>query len=126
MIGKDIMSTENSALVFNTVFLSRKPPTDTKIPELASWGKKLMQRGSVKNTEGNLSFRTRLGFIISGANVPLDALTPETVAEVTGVVYGLNKTSVYVKGMAAPSTKQFSIPKSMIYFQKSTRFSTPR
>lgn len=32
-------------------------------------------------------------------------MTPETVSEVTGVVYGLNKTSVYVKGMVVPSSE---------------------
>ena len=99
------MSTENSAIVFGAVFLEKNPPADAKVAQLAEWGKRFRTAGLVRDTEGNLSFRTRLGFIVSGAGVALDALTPETVAEVTGVVYGLNKTSVYLKGVLVPSSE---------------------
>jgi ribulose-5-phosphate 4-epimerase/fuculose-1-phosphate aldolase len=99
------MATENSAISFSAVFLVKGPPNDASIAQLAQWGKRFRERGMVRETEGNLSFRTRLGYIISGAGVALDALTPETVSEVTGVVYGLNKTSVYVKGMVVPSSE---------------------
>jgi ribulose-5-phosphate 4-epimerase/fuculose-1-phosphate aldolase len=97
------MSTENNSLAFSTVFLTNNPPTDDRIPQLVAWGKRFYTSGLVQGIEGNLSFRTKLGFIISGTSVALDALTAETVAEVTGVVYGLNKTSVYVKGQVIPS-----------------------
>ncbi len=97
------MSTENNALAFSTVFLSKNSPGDDRIAQLANWGNRFYSSGLVKGIEGNLSFRTRLGFIVSGTNIALDALTPGTVVEVTGVVYGLNKTSVYVKGQVIPS-----------------------
>ena len=97
------MSTESNALAFSTVFLSKNSPNDGRITQLANWGRRFYSSGLVKGIEGNLSFRTRLGFIVSGTSIALDALTPETVVEVTGVVYGLNKTSVYVKGQVIPS-----------------------
>ena len=97
------MTTESNAISFNSVFLSKNPPADEKITRLADWGKKLHTMGMVQATEGNMSFKTRLGFIITGTDIALEALSPETVAEVTGVVYGLNKNSVYVKGAVTPS-----------------------
>jgi ribulose-5-phosphate 4-epimerase/fuculose-1-phosphate aldolase len=97
------MSTESNALAFSTVFLSKNSPNDGRITQLANWGRRFYSSGLVKGIEGNLSFRTRLGFIVSGTSIALDALTPDTVVEVTGVVYGLNKTSVYVKGQVIPS-----------------------
>lgn len=97
------MSTESNALAFSTVFLSKNSPNDDRITRMANWGKRFYSSELVKGIEGNLSFRTRLGFIVSGTSIALDALTPDTVVEVTGVVYGLNKTSVYVKGQVTPS-----------------------
>jgi ribulose-5-phosphate 4-epimerase/fuculose-1-phosphate aldolase len=107
------MSTESNVLAFSAVFLAKNQPNDEKIVQLAQWGKKFYVLGLVQGMEGNLSFRTRLGFIISGTGVALDVLTSETVAEVTGVVYGLNKTSVYVKGQVIPSRE--TILHSQIY-----------
>jgi len=110
------MSTERNAITFSAVFLSQNPPSDAKIAQMAQWGKKFRTAGLVQGVEGNFSFRTRLGFIISGAGIALDALTPETVCEVTGVVYGLNKTSVYVKGAVVPSSE--TILHSQIYDER--------
>ncbi len=97
------MSTENTPFAFGSAFLIKTPPTDPRVSQLAQWGKKLAAAGLAPGTTGNLSFRTRLGFTITGAGVALDAVAPETVAEITGVVYGLNRTSVYVKGPVLPS-----------------------
>jgi len=110
------MSTENTSIAFSSVFLTKNPQNDPRVQQLADWGKKLLSSGMVKGTEGNLSFRTRLGFIITGTDVGLDKLTPETVSEITGVVYGLNKTSVYVKGIAVPSRE--TIMHSQIYEER--------
>jgi len=110
------MTAENNALVFSSVFLVKNPPNDERISQLADWGKKLRGSGIVQGTEGNLSFRTRLGFIITGTNVPVDSITPETASEITGVVYGLHKTSVYVKGMAVPSRE--TLLHSQIYEER--------
>lgn len=111
------MSTESNALAFSTIFLTKNSSNEKRISQMALWGKKFFDSGLVKDIEGNLSFRTRLGFIISGTGVALNALTPETVAEVTGVVYGLNKTSVYVKGPVVPSRE--TILHSQIYEMQS-------
>jgi ribulose-5-phosphate 4-epimerase/fuculose-1-phosphate aldolase len=111
------MSTESNALAFSTVFLTKNPPDDKGILFMAWWGKRFFDSGLVKDAEGNLSFRTRLGFIISGTGVALDALTRETVAEVTGVVYGLNRISVYVKGLVVPSRE--TVLHSQIYAMQS-------
>jgi ribulose-5-phosphate 4-epimerase/fuculose-1-phosphate aldolase len=48
--------------------------------------------------------------------VALEALNRETVAEVAGVVFGLHKTSLYVKGVVTPSRE--SLLHSAIYEQK--------
>lgn len=111
------MSTESNAVSFSTIFLVRTPPTDARIAQLAQWGEKFYSMGLVQGMEGNLSFRTQLGFIISGTGVPLNALTQETVAEVTGIVYGLNRNSVYIKGQVVPSRE--SILHSQIYEERS-------
>ncbi len=96
------MSTE-SQLAFSAVFLNRNPLTDARIEQLAQWGKRFHELGLVQGTEGNLSFRSMLGFIISGTGLALEALGKETVAEVTGVVFGLDRTSLYIKGAVIPS-----------------------
>ncbi len=50
-----------------------------------------------------MSFRNRLGFIITGSEAVLGSLMKDTIVETIGVVFGLNKPSVYVKGQIAPS-----------------------
>jgi ribulose-5-phosphate 4-epimerase/fuculose-1-phosphate aldolase len=107
------MSEEVNPIAFSAVFLSKTPPNDVRIAQLADWGKKLHATGLVQGTEGNLSFRSKLGFVITGTNVPLNSITPDNVAEVTGVVYGLNKTSVYIKGTVVPSRE--TILHSQVY-----------
>ena len=97
------MTNENNVSAFSSVFLTRGALTDPRITPLADWGKRLTKIGTVKDTEGNLSYRSSLGFVITGTNVALNAISGETVAEITGVVYGLHKHSVYVKGMVNPS-----------------------
>ena len=94
---------ENKMFVFSSVFLDKNSPIDTHIDEMIQWGKRFHKLGVVQGTEGNLSFRSKLGFIITGSGITLDDLTKDTVVEVRGVVFGLNKPSVYVKGQVAPS-----------------------
>jgi L-fuculose-phosphate aldolase len=94
---------EIGGVIFGSVFLDKNPPDDGRIDELIQWGKIFYQSGSVKSTEGNLSFRTKLGFIITGSGIALDNLTKDTIVEVRGVVSGLNKPSVYIKGQIVPS-----------------------
>jgi L-fuculose-phosphate aldolase len=94
---------ESPGTVFSSVFLDKNPPIDARIDEMIQWGKRFHKLGVVQGQEGNLSFRTKLGFIITGHGITLDDLTKDTVVEVKGVVFGLNKPSVYVKGQVTPS-----------------------
>lgn len=94
---------EHGTVVFSSVFLSKDSLVDPQIDEMVKWGKEFCELGVVQGLEGNLSFRTKLGFIITGSGVAVDNLTKDTVVEVRGVVFGLNRPSVYVKGLVVPS-----------------------
>ena len=95
--------TENTSITFSSVFLDKAPPTDVRIDEMIQWGKKLSEYGFIPGAEGNLSFRTKMGFIITGNNIKLDNMSKDMVVEVRGVVFGLNRPSIYVKGQVVPS-----------------------
>jgi ribulose-5-phosphate 4-epimerase/fuculose-1-phosphate aldolase len=97
------MAIESNSLTFSAVFLNNNPLVNPKIDELARWGKKCKEEKLVLGTDGNLSFHSTLGFVISGTGIALDALAKETVAEVTGVVFGMAGTQLYVKGAVTPS-----------------------
>jgi L-fuculose-phosphate aldolase len=105
METKGVMMTESSNVMFSPVFLDKNPPEDTRIDELIQWGKRFHEMGAVKAKEGNLSFRTKLGFIITGTGTVLGELSKELFVEVRGVVFGLNKNSVYIKGQVVPSVE---------------------
>jgi L-fuculose-phosphate aldolase len=94
---------EIAGVMFSSVFLDKNSPIDTRIDEIIQWGKRFHKLGAVQGTEGNLSFRTKLGFIITGSGIALDDLTKDTVVEIRGVVFGLNRPSVYIKGQVVPS-----------------------
>jgi L-fuculose-phosphate aldolase len=94
---------EVGGVIFSSVFLDKNSPVDERIDEMIQWGKRFCQLGTVQGAEGNLSFRTRLGFIITGSGIALDSLTKDKVVEIRGVVFGLNKPSVYIKGQVVPS-----------------------
>lgn len=98
---------EVGGVVFSSVFLNKDFPFDPHIDEMVKWGKEFCESGVVQGIEGNLSFRTKFGFIITGTGVALDSLTKDTVVEVRGVVFGLNRPSVYVKGQVVPSMETF-------------------
>ena len=94
---------ENSNIPFSSVFLDKNPPIDAHIDEMLQWCKKMYGLSSNPGIEGNLSFRTGMGFIITGSGLMLNCVTKDTVVEVRGVVFGLNRPSIYTKGQAAPS-----------------------
>lgn len=94
---------ELGGVIFSSVFLDKTSPDDIHIEELIQWGNKFYTSGAVQGIEGNLSFRTRLGFIINGTGVALGEITKDTVVEVRGVVFGLNRPSVYLRGLVVPS-----------------------
>jgi len=94
---------ENAGISFSIVFLDKSSPVDPHIDEMIRWGKRFSELGIVHGEEGNLSFRTKLGFIISGDGVLLENMTGDSIVEVRGVVFGLNRPSVYTKGPLNPS-----------------------
>jgi hypothetical protein len=100
---------ENPNASFSSVFLDKNPPADPQIEELLQWCKKI----AGTNAAGNLSFRTKMGFIITGNSIPLANMTKDTVVEVRGVVFGLNRPSIYAKGAAAPAEE--TLIHSVIY-----------
>ena len=104
---------ENSNIQFSSVFLDKNPPIDAHIDEMLQWCKKISGFSSNPGIEGNLSFRTGMGFIITGSGLTLNSVTKDTVVEVRGVVFGLNRPSIYTKGQAAPSKE--ALLHSVIY-----------
>jgi ribulose-5-phosphate 4-epimerase/fuculose-1-phosphate aldolase len=93
---------ENSSFAFSSVFLDKTPPVDPRVDEMIQLGKKLHDSAIISGIGGRISFRTKMGFVSSPGGVALDAMTKETVVEVRGVVFGLNRPSIYAKGAVAP------------------------
>jgi ribulose-5-phosphate 4-epimerase/fuculose-1-phosphate aldolase len=94
---------ENNSMTFSSVFLDKTPPVDVRIDEMIQWGKKLTEYRFVRGAEGSLSFRTKMGFIIIGNDISLDNIPKDMAVEVRGVVFGLNRPSIYAKGQVVPS-----------------------
>ena len=94
---------ENTSITFSSVFLDKAPPIDVRIDEMVQWGKIISESGFIPGEEGNLSFRTKMGFIISGSGISLDNMPKDMAVEVRGVVFGLNRPSIYAKGQVIPS-----------------------
>jgi ribulose-5-phosphate 4-epimerase/fuculose-1-phosphate aldolase len=89
---------ENSGVAFSSIFLDKTPPVDVRIDEMLQWAKKL-------GSHDNLSFRTKMGFVINGSNISPESLTRDMVVEVRGVVFGLNRPSIYAKGQVMPAAE---------------------
>jgi ribulose-5-phosphate 4-epimerase/fuculose-1-phosphate aldolase len=94
---------ENSNTTFSAVFLDKTPPVDLNVDEMILWGKKIHELRPIQETADSLSFRTKMGFIITGSGIAMDSITKDAVAEVRGVVFGLNRPSIYIKGQVTPS-----------------------
>ena len=87
---------ENASVAFSSVFLDKTSPVDDRIDEMLQWVKKL-------GAENNLSFRTKMGFIINGSGIAPEKMTKDNIVEVRGVVFGLNRPSIYAKGQVTPA-----------------------
>ena len=94
---------ENNGITFSSVFLDKAPPTDVRIDEMIPWAKKISEYSCIQGASGNLSFRTKMGFIITGGGISLDNVSKDMAVEVRGVVFGLNRPSIYAKGQIVPS-----------------------
>ena len=78
------MMVDNTVVQVETVFLTEEPPEDDRIDRLIYWGKRFHDLGLAQKSAGNLSFRTKDGFIITGTGVELEAIKREKLVEVNG------------------------------------------
>ena len=97
---------DNTIVQVETVFLSEKPSEDDRIDRLIYWGKRFHDLGLAQKSAGNLSFRTKNGFIITGTGVELEAIKKEKVVEVVKVDIKKDKITVYARGKVAPSKER--------------------
>lgn len=101
---------------FNTVFVSDKIPSDAKIVELKEWSEKFQKNGLTPEVEGNytgnLSFRSKEGFVITASGLK----NKENLAEDCFVYvrdYDEKANTFYVEGKVKPSSE--SIMHHLIY-----------
>ncbi|MCH7513136.1 MAG: class II aldolase/adducin family protein [Bacteroidetes bacterium] len=99
-----------SVVKFKTHFRGQKVPNDTKIPHLIRSAKGLCDLGVLDGQSGNLSFRTKNGFIISCANISLAHIKETEFAEVFNIFtsYTLEhspKQIVVANGLTEPSSE---------------------
>ena len=104
---------ENSNIQFSSVFFDKNSLINAHIDEMLQWCKKIYGLSSNPGIEGNLSFRIKMSFIITGSGLMLNNVTKDAVFEVRGVVFGLNRPSIYEKGQAALSEE--TLLHSVIY-----------
>lgn len=105
--------TQSTGVRFETIFLSRTPPSDDRVRRLGWWGRRFRRLGLAAKSAGNLSFRTRDGFVISGTGIALEGIGGGTVAEVVGIETEGGATSVQARGQVVPSKE--SVLHSGIY-----------
>jgi len=101
---------------FNTVFFSDKVPSDAKIVELKEWCGKFQKNELTPEVEGNytgnLSFRSKEGFIITESGLKSkENLTDDCFVYVKGYEEKIN--TFYVEGQKQPSSE--SIMHHLIY-----------
>ena len=104
---------ENARVTFEAVFLSKNPPDDERVGRLLYWARRLDELGLAPKSAGNLSFRTKRGFVITGSGINLGAIGEEELAEVLKVKIEKNWTVVQAKGKVVPSKE--SLLHSEIY-----------
>ena len=101
---------------FNTVLVSDKIPHETKLVELKKWSKTFQESGLTPevqgNFTGNLSFRSKEGFIITASGLK-DKQDLEDVCFVHVKAYDEENNTFFVKGQTKPSSE--SIMHHLIY-----------
>ncbi len=94
---------------FTSVRLSNNLLTKSKASHMTSWGVQFEKKGLAPQTEnghaGNLSIRTKTGFLISGAGESLSSLNNHSVSEVVSFFTQTKK--VLFHGEVEPSSEAF-------------------
>jgi L-fuculose-phosphate aldolase len=98
---------------FETAFLSKNPPRDKRTDQLVHWCQRFDKLGLAPKSAGNLSFRTKQGFIITATGVELRAAEKANLVEVLKVEILEGQILVYAKGRVVPSKE--SVLHSEIY-----------
>ena len=104
---------QTTGVRFETVFVSNNPPDEDRVNELIYWSRRFDELGLAPKSAGNLSFRTKNGFIITATGVALKAAERENLVEVLKVETGKEQIVVNVRGKEVPSKE--SILHSGIY-----------
>ena len=104
---------QTTGVRFETVFVSKSPPDEDRVNELIYWSRRFDELGLAPKSAGNLSFRTKNGFIITATGVALKAAERENLVEVLKVETGKEQIVVNVRGKEVPSKE--SILHSGIY-----------
>lgn len=94
---------EIAGIRFETVFLSGNPPDDERTEQLIYWCHRFDKLGLAPMSAGNLSFRTKQGFIITATGVELRAAEKENLIEVIKVEIREERVLVYAQGGMVPS-----------------------
>ena len=93
---------------FNSVFVSNKIFSDTEIEELKEWSEKFQKNGLTPEVEGNytgnLSFRSKEGFVITASGLKnKENLTDDCFVYVKD--YDEKNNTVYFEGKKQPSSE---------------------
>ena len=94
---------KNNKVKFKTIFLAKNFPKDRKIDLLIKWGKEFDDMRIAPETKGNLSFRTKFGFIITGTGTVLGNLKPRDFVEVLRIEKKKQEFTARCKGKIIPS-----------------------
>lgn len=101
------MTEEYIGVKFETVFLNRVPVTAPGIQKLVFWGKKLALLGLTESYSfgagGNLSFRTKNGYIITAASSDLANLKEDDFVEIRNC--SIDNKEVTAIGKKEPSSE---------------------
>ena len=101
---------------FNTVFVSDRIPHDAKLEKLKKWNKTFQKSGLTPevqgNYTGNLSFRSKEGFVITASGLK-DKQDLEDVCFIYVKAYDEENNTFFVEGQTKPSSE--SIMHHLIY-----------
>lgn len=104
---------QNTGVRFETVFLSKNPPGDERTDQMIYWAHRFDKLGLAPKSAGNLSFRTKKGFVITATGVALGTAEKENLVEVLKVEIEQARIMVSVKGKVLPSKE--SVLHSEVY-----------